>query len=231
MTVVYVASPIDQANVESWDRWGFYKQQAKKELVKAGCEVYDPAEAWSTARSDPETIQRVNDKALGSADGVLGFLPDGVPTIGVPVEVCEAAVARTPTVALVGPSSLYSPILHAREVWTFVLGDWEKAVEWLVVRMNDRAATTLVAKRIGQAYVNEVLLEIIRAAAKFPDNTPTNTPSDWFGIAVEEYLEVCQAWNDWLREPKKHGIAALREELVQAGAMSARLYDSIRYLD
>lgn len=250
MTVIYLASPIDQsefitihtwqqeegiakvpvpASAEEWDRWGFYKNQAKMALVKLGYECYDPALAWATARQDPAKIQEINDHALDSAEAVLGFLPDGVPTIGTPIELAFAAATR-PVMALCGDAGMRSPVLAARGVVTSPLLEWEEGVDRFHRMVMDGRSSGEKARAAGAAYVNEVLAEIVRAAVKWGDATATNTPNQWFGITVEEYLEVVQAWVDWQRDPTHHDSEAVRMELVQAGAMSARLYDSIRYI-
>jgi NTP pyrophosphatase (non-canonical NTP hydrolase) len=87
----------------------------------------------------------------------------------------------------------------------------------------------------GVEYISAVLIEISRAAVLHP-MSDSNQFEDWYGIWMEEVVEAAQAWNDWRREIIVRGDGAdgaamresLREELVQVGAMAARLWESLQ---
>jgi dUTP pyrophosphatase len=89
----YVAYPIDNADL------GFdYIQLISRTqglLLETGTvnAVYDPGDAFNVSRvhATHPIISAVNDTALESAELVVAFLPAGVPSIGVPIEIDRAA--------------------------------------------------------------------------------------------------------------------------------------------
>lgn len=94
--LVYMATPIDSADLEESGRWRIMCREA---LEAAQVAVYDPATAFHRADLDPDTAFRINESALASADGLFAYLPDGVSTIGVPMEIQTALDKGKPVVA------------------------------------------------------------------------------------------------------------------------------------
>jgi len=90
MTYIYLAHPIDRAPTGGVD-WGGLCTEA---LLAAGASaVYDPATAWAIhdpAGFSSKSVQDTNIEALRRADGCLAVLPEGVPTIGTPMEILLA---------------------------------------------------------------------------------------------------------------------------------------------
>lgn len=89
--VLYIAEPIDQSDFGVWKDAVSTAISAARDV---GLLVYRPATAWYVEPGTdvgPE-IEESNRSALASASALIAFLPEGVPTVGVPREV-EAAVA------------------------------------------------------------------------------------------------------------------------------------------
>lgn len=95
---VYLANPIDQAD----SLLGI--DNITHTLSTCGISWYHPATAFHLNNMcgplDLRAIDRINQEALSRADALLVWLPRGVPTLGVPVEIETALQANTPTVIL-----------------------------------------------------------------------------------------------------------------------------------
>ena len=87
--LIYLASPIDYADSAEV---AILHSEAQKYLGYVGFVVYDPSYAWDvpSAANVDHRIEQINNHALLSADGVLALLPDGVRSIGVPMEIERA---------------------------------------------------------------------------------------------------------------------------------------------
>ena len=110
--LVYLASPIDSADVEESGRT---RAVLTSLLTQAGMAVYDPATAFRRADLDAQVAYAINESALLEADGLLAHLPDNVSTVGVPMEIQTATSLGKPVVA-VGPVAMRSMQLDAMEV-------------------------------------------------------------------------------------------------------------------
>lgn len=88
---VYLAEPIDQAS-----GLGIYEaaSQIESHLIDLELNIYRPANAWRCGGNPTAAIERVNRVALDSADLVVAYLPKGIPSIGVPIEIAMAAQQR-----------------------------------------------------------------------------------------------------------------------------------------
>lgn len=237
--IVYLAYPIDQAS--DW----FPSYSLIRVLMEAGCTVYNPKAAWNQVNGQPG-IQEVNQAAIDASDGVLALLPDGVPTVGTPIEIAYAAERHKPVVVFGSARIAKSPILASLEVPVYDTDAMAIArlLEWM---NNSREKTVPVDETPPTAfgthttnldehlpYLRAVLNEINRAAEKFP-LSDRNGFDDWFAIWVEEVVEAIQAYNDWRRTLKESGPGieaseyhnALLIELVQVGAMAARFFESL----
>jgi len=151
---IYLASPIDQVQAGPIEPAATLPQmsgltadfsggaaekayaQARVCLYQAGVAIYDPKLAWSAPAGDHElnaTIGFINEEALGEADGVLAVLPDGVPSVGVPIEIATARYRSKPVVVFGGPIVARSPVLSHMGVP--VRTDAEEAItlllEWI----------------------------------------------------------------------------------------------------
>lgn len=98
MALLYLAEPMDQANKDhtaNWKDWWVLAQQLGKRY-----NTYRPATAWDAGGGVDSRHERVNRIALECCDLLVAFLPPGVPTIGVPMEIQAAASAGKPVVVL-----------------------------------------------------------------------------------------------------------------------------------
>lgn len=147
MKLAYLAGPIDQAGTreELWTD----RRRAKALLVQAGFAVYDPSEAFSAkpetfrAADDPR-IGEVNWKALWSADAVMAMLPVGVPTIGTPMEVLNAAQNGQPVAVIGAEGSWQVAGMENGRLQRFTMDDVAKAVFWLM-QTSDSAGGALLS--------------------------------------------------------------------------------------
>lgn len=91
MRMVYLAYPIDNAALDQEQINNL--NDAKVALIENGVDlIYDPGDAFTVRRGAKpgDEIDWMNRRALNAADGVLAFMPAGMATIGVPVEVHTA---------------------------------------------------------------------------------------------------------------------------------------------
>jgi dUTP pyrophosphatase len=105
---VYLAYPIDQAgrNVKEIVKTHSQVGWAKSRLEATGYGCYDPGRAWSAPSAG---IVLVNDAALRHAAGVLAWLPAGVPSIGVPMEIERALGLGLPVQVVTDVASFALP--------------------------------------------------------------------------------------------------------------------------
>ena len=88
---VYLASPIDQAGAYPVPMGSVTRQRREVHNLlvdKEGITTFDPANAWTAPGS--AGIVPVNETALINSSGVIAWLPKGVPSIGVAMEVQSA---------------------------------------------------------------------------------------------------------------------------------------------
>ena len=125
--LVYVAQPIDQAKGMDRPTWP----------VPAEWTLYQPALAFSGAKggTGPEDVNRA---VLSTVDGVLAFLPRGVPTIGVPAEI-EWAILHGIPVAIVSDIDESVALRGFESRGACVTHRIASAVAWLNVSMPDVA--------------------------------------------------------------------------------------------
>lgn len=140
LSSVYLAYPIDQADLPPQ----FYDkvEEAKDDMVveRGVGWVYDPGDAFRVSRGAFVTghVAEINNRALDLADGMLAFLPFGVPTIGVPIEIARAANAGKPVAVVTDIGGSWS-LAGLEGVQTF-----EKradAIEWLCTQDPPRQTT------------------------------------------------------------------------------------------
>lgn len=239
MSTVYLATPIDQAA----GALSATRVEAVRRLQDAGLVVYDPAAAWTGDPSGWSTsaslaIGRVNEYALEEADGLLAILPDGVASIGVPMEIEQVARRDKPVVVVGGVKARTAPSIRALDgvIVTGEVGDGVAMLhQWLVGGDEARyfMATAGVLPEpavVGtEVYLQAIRAEVERAAVKFP-RSDENGRAQWFSIWAEEVVEAFQAYNDYgaLRgQADAPTLEDVRMEIVQVAAMGARLWLSL----
>lgn len=140
--IVYLAYPIDQAGPEGWT--GAVLRQIKIELGRRGLGWYDPGAAFAVGNLKPgREVAAVNHQALACCTGVVAFMPPGVPTIGVPMEIERALRCWSKPVSVVsdihGSWSLLGDAAVAEgrmAVWGATEAGIEQAVGWLQDQPN-----------------------------------------------------------------------------------------------
>lgn len=93
--LIYMARPIDLVGAGAGGAWaqGVYTG-AITTLGERGFVTYDPSVAFKVGVGVEGTeswLQEINRAAMYRARGMMAVLPDGVPTIGTPMEIFEAA--------------------------------------------------------------------------------------------------------------------------------------------
>jgi hypothetical protein len=213
-----------------------YVTQLVEGLAGLGAVVYDPGGAFvATAPQDANPYaQGVNEEALRAADAVLGWMPDGVPSIGVPIEIARAAAMGKPLVVLGGKHAQGSTVLASLGVEVVSSSGPREAVEALAAKV----AQARSVPPVGGEFLDAVREEVARARAKHPasDDETWTTADRWFAIWTEEVLELIAAamratmrWNDGHgpEHMSTEDVKAVREELVQTAAMTLRLWASL----
>jgi dUTP pyrophosphatase len=105
--LVYLAYPIDQAQGGETPQWHRQMGLVRQWLYQRGWGIYDPGSAWmvGSGQAPDRRLQSVNSMALGRSDAVVAFLPPGVPSIGVPMEIQKAAQSGIPVLVIGGADS------------------------------------------------------------------------------------------------------------------------------
>jgi hypothetical protein len=184
--VVYLARPLDAAlhwhstvkmAEEAFNREqvrGRMLDEIRQELDAVGAQVYDPGTALLVPEPDGNPFaQHVHDAALEHCDGVLAWLPDGVPTIGVPLEIAKALSIDKPVVVLGGKHALKSTSLASLGVPVYASADG--AVAGLVaahVRKTDDLAKALQTgpdEAAPAATLQELVTDMAAALQSDPD--------------------------------------------------------------
>lgn len=90
---VYIAYPIDQRVDDDGMLYNSI-EQFEKSLLSSGAAgwVFDPGDAFKVGKSavPDDSLASVNRAALAAADVVAAFLPKGIATVGVPIEIDRA---------------------------------------------------------------------------------------------------------------------------------------------
>lgn len=133
--LVYLAYPIDNAQMTETQIRTIDGSKAAMlgNPTLPACVVYDPGDAFMVRQGSdvgPE-IAAINERALDQADAVLAFLPRGIASTGVPMEIMAAALVGKP-VAIVSDAYSWSLQLDRSNVMLFAEGDLDAAIEWLL---------------------------------------------------------------------------------------------------
>lgn len=126
--LIYLAWPIDDTDGADNGR-----QEALDRLADCGCAVYDPHGAMHAPRQDAVGTVKVHAAALRVSDGVLGGLPEGVPSVGVPMEIQGGVDLNKPVVA-------YKPGSHSLQLEGMgvpVCTDIQAAIDCLLMKVEE----------------------------------------------------------------------------------------------
>lgn len=142
MTTAYLASPIDLHSVPD-----MHQRRAEfRDLVfeMGFSAVYDPSTAWTlspTAEPSPN-LQEVNIAALRAAAALVAWIPPGVPTLGVPLEIQVATDMGKPTLVAGPDRSSWTLAYLARSGTLFFENDLEGFVAMVAgqTRRTDAAS-------------------------------------------------------------------------------------------
>lgn len=101
MTTAYLATPIDlHGHREAIE--GLRKEWTDTAIEMGFSAVYDPSKAWTLdiEAKPSESLQQVNLAALQACTALIAILPEGVPTLGVPLEIHMATSLGKPTLVV-----------------------------------------------------------------------------------------------------------------------------------
>lgn len=101
MTTAYLATPIDlHEHRETIE--GLRREWTDTAIKMGFSAVYDPSKAWTLdIKAKPsESLQQVNLAALQACTALIAILPEGVPTLGVPLEIHMATSLGKPTLVV-----------------------------------------------------------------------------------------------------------------------------------
>lgn len=138
---IYLARPIDRAvHLQNLQR---QVDEVCTLLLEAGHTTYQPYRAWSTNKIDGSTIQNVNQYALIQCDAVVAFMPAGVYSIGVPMEV-QFAIDHGKDVVIVTDMAVSSSAMlsYLRSTHAVPIVSEAKLVEPALRHRKDSRSTT-----------------------------------------------------------------------------------------
>lgn len=133
--LIYLSYPIDNAqlteNQIAWINGGKVRLLGHADIPAAA--VFDPGDAFLVRHgAEPDAaISKVNNAAIDAADAVLAFMPRGVSSIGVPMEIAQAGMVGKP-VAVLSDSYSWALRMDRDNVRIFSEGDLDAAIEWLL---------------------------------------------------------------------------------------------------
>lgn len=127
---VYVATPIDYADgTESTTCW-----EIGRACKQMGWVAYNPAHAFATNGATPDhRVQKVHYRALNLADGLIAHLPEGVRSIGVPMEIAEARTLFGIPVVVIGGEDSWA----LQKAGIYLARNVAEAIGYLDNQMNE----------------------------------------------------------------------------------------------
>lgn len=134
-TYVYVASPIDAT--AQFAGMGRIRGETLGAMESVGLPFYDPYAAFGGPGA-PVSATLVNETALLGADGMIALLPDGIPSIGTPIEIARFALSGRPLFVVSNVNSTTLKTLNCRQ---FPEHEYKKAVGEMVNALLARAAS------------------------------------------------------------------------------------------
>lgn len=139
--VVYIASPIDRAF--GADPLTQLRNDSRHALAALDLIIFDPSMAWAVPFNAsgrmplPSAIGAVDFAAVDAADALFALLPDGPPTIGVPIEIERAIARNIPAVIVGGLAAQRSPLLMGR-IKIFHVSEFKAAAAYLDDQVRQR---------------------------------------------------------------------------------------------
>lgn len=178
MTLAYIAEPIDRAGGERWS------ERLISELREAGVSAYSPRTAFGIGRdaAPDRRVEHINRAALNAADLMIAYLPNSVPTIGVPREI-EAFAALGRPWALMTDIDSYSTLDATARFSLYGVMD---AVRWA------RQQPTAV---YGSMPVTDSLL--FAKAGEFDGRLPTRAHAGDAGYDLYAAEDAVIPWNQF----------------------------------
>lgn len=165
--LIYLAYPIDNALMTDVQLAEI--DRCKHELIGhdqiPAAVVFDPGDAFVVrkgAEPGPE-ISYINERALDMSHGVLAFLPRGISSVGVPMEIASAALQGKP-VAVVSDTYSWSLRQDRTNLRVFAEGEANVAIEWL---LSAEVAPTVAELTEPMPYTGLEMYEPTRA---YPDD-------------------------------------------------------------
>lgn len=105
--VVYLAHPIDQGRLDQ------EVTDVISVLVRLGCVIYDPAQAWACPSGISPLIHTANVRVLATVDFMVAVLDPAVLSVGTVIEIATKAKTHPGSVVVYGPNLLESVVLAA----------------------------------------------------------------------------------------------------------------------
>jgi hypothetical protein len=99
--VIYFAHPIDQRGSGISDTI----DEIRRQMAGYGLPFYDPERAFGNAGRNARAAVVINYAALDACQALLAYLPDGTPSVGVPMEI-ERALCSGKHVVVLGSTSM-----------------------------------------------------------------------------------------------------------------------------
>lgn len=130
---IYLAYPIDQRGPASlvymFDQIEKFKALASEHVSW----IFDPGDAFTVNPHLPmdDSLARVNRHALNTADAVVAFLPSGVPTIGVPMEIDRARAQGSPVLVFSDSKSFMLNMHRVDRIYDWDDQDIADAIRWV----------------------------------------------------------------------------------------------------
>lgn len=175
----YLARPVD-FNTRGMETRKICNRMVS-DLINHGYRVYQPSEAWSvgSGAAPHPVLQSVNNYALGSADLVVAYLPQGVATVGVPMEIERACLLGIPVIVVTEWEGSYA---LARPEITMIDGVLEGQLADTLIELEQHVHARSSAHREAN---NEIRL-VVRAGHNLPGRTyPDDAGLDL--TTVQEY--------------------------------------------
>lgn len=233
MTTAYLAAPIDHMIAAGYLNLAEERRRIRQLFTARGVSVFDPSVGWA---SDRERIDaRVTDVdmfAIDKADVLLALLPDGVPSIGVPIEIARALALGKPVAVIGGDSAMRSPLLV--QAYTARKGNEVKAIDWLLFTHDPQ---------LGEP-CQRCMVDGESKGSLWADNTPSmvlqpcpecdGTKRVWpdrhhFGVSPAADRESLV--QQWIEAPPDSTISKLQERVRQFQIDKGWLHDSRSFGD
>lgn len=130
---IYLAYPIDQAGPASlvylFEQINKFKDLASEHVSW----IFDPGDAFTVnpKQQMDDSLARINRAALNSAEAVVAFLPAGVPSIGVPMEIDRARASGQPVLVFSDADSFMLRMSGVDRIFDWDDQDLADGIRWI----------------------------------------------------------------------------------------------------